>query len=937
MLVGTNQRLGHAEGNQGDSQPGRTGEGAPALSSAGSDPRAESMKGAAKDLLARLNDQQREAVCLQWGPALVIAGAGSGKTTVLTRRIAYLLEALRQDPENVLAVTFTNKAAAEMKSRVEAIVGPQAARRLTIGTFHSICARLLRRDIANYETHEGWKWDNNFVIYDETDSLNVMKAVLSKMNLDEKVFPPRQVRHEISALKNDGFTSHLYSRDARTYREQRISEIFHAYQEELAKNNALDFDDLIVVFTELVTKNESVRRRMRDRFRHVLVDEFQDTNKSQYDLVQAICSPDVLPGTGIQAASVAPEEWWQERTFMVVGDVDQSIYSWRKADFRIILNLQSDFKNCKIIKLEENYRSTSTILEVANSIIANNTERIEKVLRCNRPNGAKAKYYEGADDIDEAYYVSEELRRLQAQGRQLSECAILYRTNTQSRAIEEILVRSNVPYTMVGATRFYERQEVKDILGYLKLIYNGRDGQSFNRVINSPKRGIGKTTLERLAEHAEAKNVSLLDAAATAAEIPDVSSKTQKQLMQFAHMVHVWQTKAKEIGDPSKEFSISKLVEMVIRDTGYLQKLQEDAESARDEAALGRMEHVRELINVAKEFETVADEPDLDSFLTRISLVSDLDQAKMDQDAVKLMTLHSAKGLEFPVVFLVGMEEGLLPHFRSLQDPSPTALEEERRLMYVGVTRAGDLLYLTRARRRRSFVRSAGGGGGDSYNLTRASTFLQEIAPGLLTGYYPSPDPDSDSKYGATSGGRGASWKTDSGDQPRYGGGYGNRGGGYGGGSGGGGYGGGGYGGGGYGGGSRSGSGGGRPYDGGGSKYDTGSGYPSRPSGGSGASRYGSGAGAPSGSGTPSGSGSPPSQPSKPRAMRMSPDAVPSRIGDTDFERLEVGNLVQHPKLGNGKVVEIAGASGNELYKVELLSGEQKWFDPKFAKLIKLN
>ncbi len=878
MLVGTNQSLGQAGGYQGG----------------------------AKDLLARLNDQQREAVCLEWGPALVIAGAGSGKTTVLTRRIAFLLEALHQDPENILAVTFTNKAAAEMKSRIEAIVGPQAARRLTIGTFHSICARLLRRDIANYQTQEGWQWDNNFVIYDETDSLNVMKAVLSKMNLDDKVFPPRQVRHEISALKNEGFTSHLYSRDARTYREQRVSEIFHAYQEELAKNNALDFDDLIVVFTELVTKNESVRRRMRDRFRHVLVDEFQDTNKSQYDLVQAICSPDAALSTGIpgiQPMAVPVTEWWNERTFMVVGDVDQSIYSWRKADFRIILNLQSDFKNCKTIKLEENYRSTSTILEVANSIIANNTERIEKVLRCNRPNGAKAKYYEGADDIDEAYFVSEELRRLQAQGRQLSECAILYRTNTQSRAIEEILVRSNIPYTMVGATRFYERQEVKDILGYLKLIYNGRDGQSFNRVINSPKRGIGKTTLEKLQDHADAKNLSLLDAAATAAEIPDVSSKTQKQLMQFAHMVHLWQSKAKEIVDPQKDFSISKLVEMVIRDTGYLQKLQEDAESARDEQALGRMEHVRELVNVAKEFETVADEPDLDSFLTRISLVSDLDQAKMDQDAVKLMTLHSAKGLEFPVVFLVGMEEGLLPHFRSLQDPSPSALEEERRLMYVGVTRAGDLLYLTRARRRRSFVRSAGGGGGDSYNLTRVSTFLAEIGPGLLSGFYPSPDSESDTRYGATSGGRGASYAGGSN--------------GYAGGSNG------------YGGGSNG-------YSGGGSNGYSGG----RSGAGSGASRYGAGANGSGSGNNRGGSGSTP--PAKPRAMRMQPQgdsspAVEAFGAAASFERLSVGDLVDHSKFGQGKVIQVLTPGPKELYQIEFVSGEKRVFDPKFAKLVKLS
>jgi DNA helicase-2/ATP-dependent DNA helicase PcrA len=453
------------------------------------------------DLLQGLNPQQAEAVSLGWGPSLVVAGAGSGKTTVLTRRVAYLVSELRQDPYTVLAVTFTNKAAGEMKERLQKLVGYDIARQLTIGTFHSICARLLRQEIENYQTPEGWRWKTNYVIYDETDSLNIIKGVVSRLNLDEKAFAPRDMRNKVSSLKNDGYTASAYASEAKNYRDNKISDIFNAYQSELARNNALDFDDLILTFVHLLKQNAGVLARQREHFQHILVDEFQDTNQSQYELIR------LLAGGDDRTATMSPDRW-NERSLMVVGDVDQSIYSWRKADFRIILGFQNDFKDCTMVKLEENYRSTQTILDVANSIIQNNTERLEKVLRCNRGKGAKTRCYQAADDIDEAYYVVQELKKLQAQGKKLAQCVVLYRTNAQSRAIEETLVRSHTPYTMVGSTRFYDRAEIKDVMAYIKLVFNGQDGQSFLRIINTPRRGLGKATLERLYEYAAQNNMS---------------------------------------------------------------------------------------------------------------------------------------------------------------------------------------------------------------------------------------------------------------------------------------------------------------------------------------------------------------------------------------------------------------------------------------------
>lgn len=875
------------------------------------------------ELLKNLNPQQAEAVTAGWGPCLVIAGAGSGKTTVLTRRIAYLISEMNQEAETILAVTFTNKAAQEMKNRIEKIVGWQTARKTVIGTFHSICARLLRYDIEEYTTPEGHKLKSNFVIYDETDSLSLMKGVISRLNLDEKVFVPREMRYAISALKNDGFTAQLYAQEAKSYRESRLSEIFLAYQADLARNNAMDFDDLILTFTQVLKTCPGVRNRHHYRFRHILVDEFQDTNRAQFDLIRMLAEP---------AEEVLGQDPWTERTLMVVGDVDQSIYSWRKADYKIMLSFQNDFKPARLIKLEENYRSTATILDVANSIISNNSERIDKVLRCNRDKGGKVQCFEAQDEIDEAYYIVEELKRLTARGRTLKDCVLLYRTNAQSRALEEVLVRNHIQYTIVGGTRFYERQEIKDVLGYLKLIYNPADGQSFNRVINVPRRGLGKTTLDRVNQYAIESGISPIQACLEAETIRDIAGKTGKSLKEFGEMVNRWHMLSKSI-------PVSQLLDTLLKETKYIDKLQEDANSSKDELALGRIENVRELIAVAQEFEKSADEPDLDSFLTRISLVSDLDAVREGEDSVTLMTLHAAKGLEFPVVFLSGLEEGLFPHMRSLD--SETAMEEERRLMYVGVTRAEDSLYLTLARKRMILGRGPAGGSGFTSNYTVPSRFLREITPGLLAGYYPPPagerrqEIEQDDPFV-----QGGGW----GQAPsRGGGGYQNNNN---------------YGGGNsrpnnYGGGGNYGGGNSRPtnYGSGGNSRPTnyGSSGNSRPtnyasSGNSRPNNYGGGGygsnNSYGGGAQRSGSSQPPA---KPRAMRMDPNAQPpaktqhsqETSAPVSFERLAVGDKVQHAKFGIGTVVQVIGDQDKELYNVEFDEAGRRLLDPRFAKLIK--
>jgi len=797
-----------------------------------------------KNLLARLNKEQIEAVTQGFGPSLVIAGAGSGKTTVLTRRIAYLLSEMNQDPHSILAVTFTNKAAAEMKQRIQFLLGEHRVRSLAIGTFHSICARLLRKEIELYKAPEGWSWGSNFVIYDETDSVNVVKSEIAKLNLDDKVYPAREMKHAISALKNDGLTATRYAYTAKTHRENRLAQIYANYQGALASNNALDFDDLILIFNELLRTNQDVLTREHERFRHILVDEFQDTNKTQYDLIRMLAT-----GASLESQQKIGES---ERSLMVVGDVDQSIYSWRKADFRIILGFQNDFANSRLIKLEENYRSTSTILEVANSIIANNTERLEKVLRCNRGEGAKVQAYEATDEIDEAYYVVEEIKRLQARGRNFSQVVILYRTNAQSRAIEEILVRNHIPYALVGATRFYERQEIKDILAYLKLIYNDKDSHAFLRTVNTPRRGIGKTSLEKLYEYASENNMSMVEACLNLDNCATIPNKARHGLKDFALLVKRWQSAA-------ATSPVSELLTLVLKESLYLDKLEEEAHSTKDELVLGRLENITELRAVAAEFDAIADETNLESFLTRISLVSDLDSIKEATETITLMTLHSAKGLEFPVVFLMGLEEGLFPHSRSLN--SPPALEEERRLMYVGVTRAADLLYMTLARRRMFAGRFGSSGGGFTSNFTTPSRFLKEIDSGLLIGFYPHEEKEVGSNNQSSFGS----------PTPRF------------------------------------------------SRYNQVTEKPNNYS-----------------STINSSSERRPAN----NAIHMSgitSGGKQENVTNEAYESLKVGDIVQHNKFGIGKVAQIIGDKGKELYNVDFQDAGKRLLDPRFAKLIKIS
>lgn len=815
-------------------------------------------------LLSKLNDAQKEAVTLSWGPALIVAGAGSGKTTVLTRRIAYLISQMRQDPFSIMAVTFTNKAAAEMKHRVESILGESYSKYISIGTFHSLCARILRREIECFQPESPLYRTGNFVIYDERDSQQIMKQQIQKLNLDEKVFAPKEMHHLISSLKNDGYTSERYSQEARSYRENKICDIFRAYQADLKRNNALDFDDLILTFSELLVQVPSVRFRLASRYRNILVDEFQDTNKAQYEMIHKLSTP----MDGMETQSEA--EFWNNRSLMVVGDIDQSIYSWRKADFRIFLGFEKDFPGTTVVKLEDNYRSTSTILDIANSIIKNNSERIDKTLRSNKGAGSKAKYYEASDEIDEAFYVVQELKRIKQQGKPLNDSVILYRTNALSRAIEEILVRSNIPYQLVGATRFYDREEIRDMVAYLKLTYNPQDSQAFMRIANVPKRAVGKTSLERLLEHSQSSGLSITDAALQADRFSDIPKKAQLALKDFAHIVmDRWIPAAKNTSDKN---CVSKLIELILKDTKYIDMLEEAASTNKDELALGRIENIHEFMAVAREFEAIADEPDLDSFLTRISLVSDLDKVKMDEDAVKLMTLHSAKGLEFPVVFMMGMEEGLFPHVRSLD--SPAQLEEERRLMYVGVTRAGDNLYLSRARRRSSY--------GQSANYTIPSRFLSEITPGLVSGFYEQSKDYGDNSYSQSNNNRGYGYQENY-RENNYGG-------------------------------SRSG------YSGG-SKSSSGSGQKGGyvGSGGAPASTYGS---------------------TKPRAMRRAePSSTPGPESNPEipaYEKLSVGDNVQHSKFGVGVVTQVIGEGNKELYNVEFENVGKRLLDPNIAKLTKL-
>ncbi|MBD1918710.1 MULTISPECIES: DNA helicase PcrA [Cyanophyceae] len=695
------------------------------------------------DFLAPLNPAQRQSVEHYCGPLLVVAGAGSGKTRALTYRIANLVLTHKTDPDNILAVTFTNKAAKEMKERIEVLFAEQDAqarhskalsslphyeqtklrsqvyktvtKHLWIGTFHALCARILRFDIEKYQHPAGYRWTKNFSIFDESDAQGLVKTIVTQtLNLDDKKFNPRSVRFAISNAKNQNLTPDELEKEQPNYRGRVIADVYRYYQKALAENNALDFDDLILMPVHLFQQNEQVLAYWHKRFRHILVDEYQDTNRTQYELIRLLAT---------NGESIATYKDWTHRSVFVVGDADQSIYSFRAADFTILMNFQDDFGDGlpdddtrSMVKLEENYRSTSNILEVANHLIENNTERIDKVLRATRGEGESIYVYRAEDETAEADFVISQIRNLETQHPELNwgNFAILYRTNAQSRAFEEVLTRYSIPYQVVGGLRFYDRREIKDVLAYLRAIANPFDTVSLKRVINVPRRGVGKGTIDKLEQATQTLGgIPLWEILADDTSVKTLAGRSAKGVLEFADII-------KKYRQNIDEQKGSEIIQGVLEDSGYLAALKAEGTDDADD----RFGNVQELYNAALQFEEEnVDDPSLLGFLSNASLASDMDDNKDGKNAVSLMTLHSSKGLEFPVVFLVGLEQGLFPNHRSLEDPAAT--EEERRLCYVGITRAKERLFISHARARRLY---------GSREPASPSLFLSELPLDLVTG-----------------------------------------------------------------------------------------------------------------------------------------------------------------------------------------------------------
>ena len=649
------------------------------------------------NILEGLNREQQEAVLQDRGTILVLAGAGCGKTKVLTTRIANLVQS-GISPYEILAVTFTNKAAKEMVQRLSKMVGEDNAKKMWIGTFHSISGRILRTDIEDYRDEEGRSYDNKFVIYDDDDTTKLLKNAIKTCNLDEKIYQPKLVKTIISNAKNKMQDAYTYATRARDFRSEKYAQIYMEYQKQLMSNNALDFDDMLVLAVKLLENNEKVREKYFRRFKHILVDEFQDTNLCQYKMIKSIYTNDK-----------DEEEIPPEKSLCVVGDVDQSIYSWRGADYKIILNLQSTFRKTHLIKLEQNYRSVGTVLEAANAVICNNKQRISKNLYSNLGRGHEISLYQANDEADEALNLIREVKRLSLT-ESLSDMAVLYRTNSQSRAIEEACMANNIPYKVVGGLKFYDRKEIKDIVAYLKLIYNTSDSQSLRRIINVPKRSIGPATVEKLLEISTKSEMKFMDILAEIDKYDEFSAGVKVKLTEFYNMIS-------DFKDAFNKMDLPAFVGYVIDKSGYMQDIKNNEDETTIET---KTDNLQEFISVAKEFQPT-DTDILGEFLSQVSLVSDIDSYVDETKALTLMTLHSAKGLEFDTVFLSGLEEGIFPHSRSLN--SPSEMEEERRLMYVGITRAKKNLYLSYAKRRKMW--------GD-YKYYNPSRFLQEIPQELL-------------------------------------------------------------------------------------------------------------------------------------------------------------------------------------------------------------
>jgi DNA helicase-2/ATP-dependent DNA helicase PcrA len=638
-------------------------------------------------LLQGLNPQQQKAVRETDGPVLLIAGAGSGKTRVLTHRIAYLLMEKRIAPWSILAITFTNKAAREMKDRVASLIGP-TAEDIWISTFHSMCVRILRRDI------ERLGYNRSFTILDSGDQLTAIKQIMRNLNIDSKKFEPKAIRGSISNFKNELKTPQDISKLVGNYYDEIVAKVYEGYQKTLKTNHALDFDDLIMLTVRLFKEVPDVLEFYQRKFQYIHVDEYQDTNRAQYMLVSMLAD--------------------RHKNICVVGDSDQSIYQFRGADISIILSFEKDYKNTNVIKLEQNYRSTKRILQAANEVIKKNMSRKDKNLWTENDEGSKLCYYRGDNEHDEAYFITQKIQETVQKGNNYKDIAILYRTNAQSRVIEEVFLKSNISYKIVGGTKFYDRKEIKDILAYLRLISNPDDDISLRRIVNVPKRGIGQATIDKLANYAAEKEVSMFVALAEV-DFIGLGSKAANQLDQFYQLMNNWVQMVDYL-------SVTELAEEVVLKSGYKEALQkEDSLEAR-----ARLENIEEFISVTLEFEKQSEDKTLLSFLTDLALVADIDQVDNAEEEEKgnqvlLMTLHSAKGLEFPYVFLVGMEEGIFPHSRSLMDENE--MEEERRLAYVGITRAEQELYITNAKMRTIFGRTG---------MNPESRFIKEIPDDLI-------------------------------------------------------------------------------------------------------------------------------------------------------------------------------------------------------------
>ena len=637
-------------------------------------------------LLTGLNKEQQQAVQHTEGPLLILAGAGSGKTKVLTVRIAHLL-AQGINPYEILAITFTNKAAKEMKSRVEGLVG-DVANRIWLSTFHSFCAKFLRFELDNF-----LGYNSNFTIYDTSDSQAVIKAALKALNLDDKYYPVGAMIAAISEAKNKLLFASDFRKQARDFYQQKVADVYEYYERELRKNNALDFDDLLLVAVKLLQSNEAVLDKYSKRFRYVMIDEYQDTNHAQYLLAKLLAS-----------------HW---KNIAVVGDADQSIYAWRGADIQNILDFEKDYPNCTSIKLEQNYRSTKIILDAANAVIENNEGRPKKNLWTDKTEGAKIQHFTAQSEHEEAAFIGDTIaKKHDIHGVPYGDMAILYRTNAQSRVLEEALIKRALPYTMVGGTKFYDRKEIKDVLAYLRVLYNPFDDLSLLRIINVPKRSIGATTVAKLQDYARANGTSLFMTLTQLHLVDTIKGKTKEKLEEFGILIF---TLVAEMEDKT----VLDILESILDRTGYLAQLEESTDP-QDQA---RAENIGELLSVAKDFQDTNPNGTVEDFLEQVALVNDVDSFEQEESKVTLMTLHAAKGLEFPIVFLGGLEEGLFPHSRTLMNPEE--IEEERRLAYVGITRAEKELYISNATTRTVFGRTS------SYLPSR---FIDEIPEELVDG-----------------------------------------------------------------------------------------------------------------------------------------------------------------------------------------------------------